>query len=475
MTTAWPAPLATRPVDAVVPVPGSKSLTNRYLLLAALAQEPTHLVAPLHSRDSALMIEALRTLGARVEVADDGDVTVTPGPLVGGGAVDCGLAGTVMRFVPPLAALADGPVTFDGDPRARERPMSGVIDGLRALGVAVERAGAGQTDAEPEADADADSDVELSTLPFTVRGTGHVLGGELEIDASASSQFVSALLLVAPRFHHGLDLRHVGERVPSLPHIEMTLAVLRQLGVDAQAVGPARWRVEPGPVAGGEVVVEPDLSNAAPFLAAALVAGGSVTVPHWPTRTTQPGGLLPDILTAMGAQVHHDGDALVVRGTGQLRGIDHDLSAAGELAPTIAALATVASSPSRLTGIAHLRGHETDRLAALVAEITRLGGVARELPDGIEIEPSRLHGAAVESYHDHRMATFGAVVGLAVPDVRVVDVATTAKTLPDFPGMWDRMLTSVADAQVGDEGGTDPADPVDTPGTASPASPVSPA
>ncbi|ROR95701.1 3-phosphoshikimate 1-carboxyvinyltransferase [Salana multivorans] len=447
----WPAPRAHRQLDAVVAVPGSKSLTNRYLVLAALADSPTTLRSPLHSRDSFLMIEALRALGVTIVELPGGDLEITPPSRPGGASVlegetkvDCGLAGTVMRFVPPLAALADGPVTFDGDPRARERPMGGIIDALRRLGLAVDDDGRG-------------------TLPFTVRGAADgaggvtrtdgagggpaIRGGSVEVDASASSQFVSALLLVAPRLPDGLEVRHVGDRLPSQPHIDMTITVLRERGVDARELAPGHWRVAPGPIAGGEVRVEPDLSNAGPFLAAALVAGGTVRVPHWPATTTQPGDDLREILGLMGGEVDHEADGtLRVTGTGVVTGVDLDLTRAGELAPTVAALATVADGPSRLTGIAHLRGHETDRLAALVTEITRLGGVAAELPDGVAIAPGALHGADVESYHDHRMATFGAIVGLAVDGVGVVDVATTAKTMPDFPAMWTAMVASGAEA-----------------------------
>lgn len=425
----WTAPVARHHLDAEVAVPGSKSLTNRYLLLAAIADEPTHLVAPLHSRDSALMIDALRALGAEITVEAGGDVHVVPAArILGGAAIDCGLAGTVMRFVPPLAAFADGDVHLDGDERARERPMDGVIDGLRGLGVEVSHDGA-----------------PTRTLPFTVHGSGEVLGGEVTIDASVSSQFVSALLLVAPRMREGLDLRHVGERLPSQAHIDMTLEVLRARGVEAREIAPGHWRVAPGPVAGGRIVVEPDLSNAGPFVVAALAAGGTVRIPHWPTATTQPGDDLREILTRMGGTVSHAADGtLSVSGSGTVHGIDLDLTRAGELAPTIAALAVLADSPTRLRGIGHLRGHETDRLAALVTEITRLGGTAHELPDGLEITPAPLHGAVVETYHDHRMATFAAVVGLVVPGVEIVDVATTAKTLPDFTGMWQRMLAGSA-------------------------------
>ncbi len=433
----WPAPTASGPLDAVVEVPGSKSLTNRHLLLAALADSPTELIRPLHSRDSALMIAALRELGAVIDAAaDPGDLLVTPRPLRGGGHIDAGLAGTVMRFVPPVAALADGEVRIDGDERARERPMAPVVDALRTLGADIKAATMSDG---------------AAALPLTVHGTGRLAGGRVNVDASASSQFVSALLLAAPRFEQGIDVRHVGSALPSLPHIAMTAAVLRDRGVSVEELtgdgepadgAPSRWRVRPGPVSGGRIVVEPDLSNAGPFLAAALAAGGRVRVPRWPATTTQAGAQLRQLLARMGAAVDLSGDTLTVTGPadGAIHGIDADLHEAGELTPTIAALCALAHSPSRLRGIAHLRGHETDRLAAITTELTRLGGQARETEDGLEIHPAALHGGTVDSYADHRMATFGAVLGLRVPGVAVRDVGTTAKTLPDFPGMWSAML-----------------------------------
>lgn len=436
----WPAPVATTPLDATVDVPGSKSLTNRYLVLAALASEPTELVRPLHSRDADLMVGALRALGTGVEAVGH-DLRITPAPLRGPADVDCGLAGTVMRFVPALAVLADGPVRLDGDPRARQRPMGPVVDALRDLGAQVESA----TDAAG-----------APVLPLTVRGTGALPGGAVDVDASGSSQFVSALLLAAPAFDHGIDLRHTGATLPSQPHIAMTVAVLRAAGVEVEELtaeghtagastgwAPTRWRVHPGPVRGGRVVVEPDLSNAGPFLAAALAAGGTVRVPRWPATTTQAGDAMRDLLTRMGATAQLDEDGvLAVTGPADRRilGLDADLHDVGELAPTVAALAALAVTPSRLRGIAHLRGHETDRLAAIVTEITRLGGIARETEDGVEIDPAPLHGGVVQTYEDHRMATFAAILGLRVPDVRVVDVGTTAKTLPDFPAMWQALV-----------------------------------
>ncbi|WP_432457923.1 3-phosphoshikimate 1-carboxyvinyltransferase [Cellulomonas iranensis] len=423
----WSAPVADGPIDATVAVPGSKSLSNRYLVLAALADGPSTLRSLLVSRDTRLMADALRALGVGVDLGDDA-VRVTPGALRGGVRVDCGLAGTVMRFLPPVAALADGPVRFTGDAEALVRPMGPLLRGLRALDVRV------------------DDEGEPGHLPFTVHGRGTVRGGSVDVDASGSSQFVSGLLLAAARFDQGLTLRHTGPTLPSLPHIEMTVDVMRAAGVVVDDSRPEIWHVEPGTVAGRDVQVEPDLSNAAPFLCAAMVAGGSVRVPGWPARTTQPGGLLPGILTRMGASATLEGDVLTVTGTGEVRGVDLDLRAAGELAPTIAALAALADSPTRLRGIAHLRGHETDRLAALAAEITRLGGQAEQTSDGLVITPRPLHGGTWRTYADHRMATAGALVGLRVPDVAVEDVATTAKTLPGFVDLWAGMLAGATPA-----------------------------
>ncbi|WP_432511681.1 3-phosphoshikimate 1-carboxyvinyltransferase [Kineococcus sp. SYSU DK001] len=428
----WAAPTAAGPLDAVVAVPGSKSLTNRYLVVAALAGRSSVLRAPLVSRDTLLMADALRQLGVDVvegSRAGDGvgpdDWVVRPGPITGGSRIDCGLAGTVMRFLPPVAALADSPVEFDGDDRARERPMGAVVDAVRQLGAVVEDGGRG-------------------LLPFSVRGpAGGLRGGTVRIDASASSQFVTALLLVGARTREGLEVVHEGPPVPSLPHIRMTVEVLRDAGVLVDDSTPGRWFVEAGEVNPLDVHVEPDLSNAGPFLAAAAAVGGRVRVPGWPQSTTQAGDVLRDVLDQMGAEVTLDRDGLLVEGTGELYGVDLDLHEAGELAPVITALAALASSPTRLRGIAHLRGHETDRLAALVTEVNALGGRAEETADGLLVHPQALHGGVFRTYADHRMATAGAVLGLRVEGVLVEDVATTGKTLPDFPGMWAAMLAGV--------------------------------
>ncbi len=442
----WAAPSATGPLAATVPLPGSKSLTNRELILAALAEAPGVLRAPLHSRDTQLMIEGLRSLGVGVRDAGQpgpfgSDLLVTPAdPLTGSTSIACGLAGTVMRFLPSVAALALGPTAFDGDPYARKRPMRPVLDALRALGADIADEGRG-------------------ALPFTVHGTGSLRGGRVELDASQSSQFVSGLLLAAPRFDEGVHVVHRGERLPSAPHIEMTLAALVARGVEADSPAPGEWRVAPGPIRAREIVIEPDLSNAAPFLAAALAAGGGVSVPNWPAATTQVGDRLRELLAAFGAEARLEGGLLTVTSDGSLRGVELHLPEAGELAPTLAGLAALAAHgsgsgdglPSRITGISHIRQHETDRIAALVAEINGLGGRAEELPDGIAIHPATLHGGPWRAYDDHRMATTGALVGLRVPGVAVDDIDCTSKTLPQFPELW-RQLLGLAPARAAGPG-----------------------
>ena len=415
--TLWPAPTS-GPIRAALTVPGSKSLTNRALLLAAQAQEPSVIRGGLRSRDSALMIGALRALGVRVE--DSGpDWRVVPSPPTGPARIDCGLAGTVMRFVPPWAAGASGEVVFDGDEAARVRPMTVILNALRELG------------------ADLDGD----RLPFTLRGTGALPGGTVRIDASASSQFVSGLLLSGAGYTAGLTVVHVGKPVPSQPHIEMTVAALRSVGAQVDDSGANTWRVEPGPLRAWTEPIEPDLSNAAPFLAAAAIAGGTVSVPDWPEQTTQPGAAFLSLLVDAGVSAARSSDGVVtVTGDGTMQPLDVDLHEVGELTPTLAAVLLFAEGTSRLRGIGHLRGHETDRLAALVGNINELGGDAQETEDGLILRPRRLHGGVWPSWADHRMATAGALIGLRVPDVLVEDIGSTAKTLPGFERMWAELM-----------------------------------
>jgi 3-phosphoshikimate 1-carboxyvinyltransferase len=418
----WPAPFRGRkPVLSRVTIPGSKSVTNRALILSALANSPSTLHHPLISRDSELMSAGLQAMGVSIKTGKE-FWTVTPEPLHGPARIDVGNAGTVMRFLPPLAALAHGDISFDGDPRSYERPIGPVIKALEELGVEIEHEG-------------------RFSLPMVIKAQGFINGGSLTIDASASSQFLSALLLVAPRMKNGITVHHRGSSLPSMPHIDMTVQMLRDFGATVHVDKSAEsWHVEPGILRGLDLVIEPDLSNAAPFLSIAMVCGGSITIADWPKNTTQPGDYLRDIFTQMGAHVEFTSEGLTLTGGDSIHGIDIDLHDVGELTPSIAAVAALADSPSHLRGIGHLRLHETDRLAALTREINALGGDVVEEETALHITPSPLHGGTFHTYEDHRLATAGAVIGLVVPEILVENVATTRKTLTDFPGLWNSLV-----------------------------------
>ena len=421
MTNLWRAPYrGNLPVKATLTIPGSKSVTNRALILAALCDSPSVLRRPLHSRDSALMIAGLKAIGVGIETAANGDLTITPGPLFGPASIDVGNAGTVMRFLPPVAAMAKGIIHFDGDARSHERPLGPVIKALEALGVSIEHGG-------------------RYSLPMTINANGQMRGGTVEVDATLSSQFISALLLVAPATKEGVTVKHVGTPLPSLPHIEMTIAMLREKGVEV-VDGDNEWIVKPAIMHGTDSVIEPDLSNAAPFMGAAMISGGTVIIRDWPRSTTQPGDDLREIFTQMGAHVEFHGEDLSITG-GAIHGIDIDLHDVGELTPSIAALCVFADSPSYLRGIAHLRTHETDRLAALATEINSLGGEVIEEPSALRIIPKPLHAGTFHTYDDHRLATAGAMIGLRVEGIDVENIETTRKTLPDFPGAWAELLS----------------------------------
>ncbi len=426
----WPAIFrGATPVDINVVIPGSKSVTNRALILAAQAKSPSTLRRPLVSRDSELMVAGLKALGigivettALVDGNEELQWIVTPAPMRGGVRVDVGNAGTVMRFLPPLAALATGEVIFDGDPRSYERPLGPVIKALEELGVSIDHE-------------------DRYSLPLKLNGTGKIDGGEITIDASESSQFLSALLLVAPSFTKGITVKHKGGLLPSMPHIEMTVDMLRQFGATVVVDSVAQtWSVKPGALHGLDLVIEPDLSNASPFLSIAMVCGGRVAIADWPIKTTQPGDQLRTIFADMGAQFSFGDNGLTIIGTGKIHGIDVDLHDVGELTPSIAALAALADSPSHLRGIGHLRKHETDRLAALTREINALGGKVTEEETALHITPAPLHAGVFHTYDDHRLATAGAVLGLVVEGIEVENIATTRKTLPDFPGLWSSLL-----------------------------------
>lgn len=436
---SWAAPLAATAVRATVHLPGSKSMTNRALILAALADSPTQIVGPLQARDTDLMASAISALGATVET-DGGRApatrTVTPGWAAGTTTVDVGNAGTVLRFVPPAAALAAGDVEFTGDPRASQRPVGQLLAGLRQAGVEISDGGRG-------------------AVPFIVRGRGRVRGGTVRLDASSSSQLVSGLMLAAPRYERGLEIIHQGERIPSAPHIAMTAAMLASAGAEVESGSsghgaasnggrtvPDHWRIRPGRLTPGTITVEPDLSNAAPFLAAALVTGGTVTIPGWPAASLQAAGQILDVLSQMGARCTLTPAGLRIDSTSPIHGISADLRDVNELAPVLTALAALADSPSEFTGIGHMRLHESDRLAALAGEIGALGGMVTELPDGLRVRPRPLRAGAepFDSHQDHRLVMAAAVLGLAVPGLRVRNAATVGKTFPAFGALWQQML-----------------------------------
>jgi len=429
----WLAPRATGPVRAQVRLPGSKSMTNRALVLAALAAGPAEVRHPLRARDTLLMAGALQALGSQVDTAGPGAWPVTPGWASQDTRIEVGNAGTVIRFVPPVAALASVAVEFRGDPAASRRPVAGIIAALREIGAVIEDEGRG-------------------AIPFTVRGTGTVPGGTVTVDASASSQLVSGLLLAAPRYEKGLEVRHRGPRAPSAPHIAMTVQMLREAGatVETSSAGtgspgeaghPDTWFVHPGQLSNQAVSVQPDVVNSAPFLAAALVTGGSVTIPDWPTVTTQPASQILDVFTRLGARAVAGPDGLTVTGTGRIHGITADLADCNEISMVTGALAALADGSSVLTGIGHQRTHETDRLAALATEINALGGEVTELADGLQIRPRPLHaGRPFATYDDHRLVMAAAVLGLAVPGLAVADPGTVGKTFPEFPAIWAAML-----------------------------------
>jgi 3-phosphoshikimate 1-carboxyvinyltransferase len=431
--------MAPAPIRATVRVPGSKSETNRALVLAALASGPSTIVNGLDARDTRLMRDGLRTLG--VDIDDSGELwrITPPAAFAGGGTVDCGLAGTVMRFLPPLAALADGEVAFDGDEQAYARPMGPLLEGLASLGAEVSGSG----------------------LPFTVRGAPDLRGGQVRIDASTSSQYVSGLLLVGARLGQGIDLRHAGGPLPSRPHIAMTVEMLRTRGVEIDDSEADRWVVRPGPIAAQDVTVEPDLSNAAPFLAAAAITGGAVTVPYWPNESHQPGVVVPNILRRFGADITYEDDgSLTVSGTDEIDSIEIDLRDASELTPVVAAVAALAADTSHIRGVAHIRGHETDRLAAIAAELEALGTKVRIHHDGLVIHPRLMGGGTWHTYADHRMAQAGALLGLVVEDVVLDDVACTDKTMPEFVPLWNRMLADSlgeSDAEIAADTSSEPA------------------
>jgi 3-phosphoshikimate 1-carboxyvinyltransferase len=279
-------------------------------------------------------------------------------------------------------------------------------------------------------------------LPLTVHGKGSLRGGEVAIDSSASSQFVSGLLLAGAEFDRGVAVRHTGPPMPNAPHLRMTVQMLRAAGAAVDDSVPNVWVVAPGRLTGRAWQIEPDLSSAAPFFAAALVTAGRVTLAGWPRTSVQAVAKVREIFAALGGTVTLGESGLTVVGTGDIHAVDISLADVAELTPVIAALATLADGPSHLRGVGHIRHHETDRLAALATELTGLGAEIREHPDGLFINPKPLTGNRFRTYDDHRLAHAAAVIGLRISDVQLDDVSCTAKTLPSFPALWTDLVNS---------------------------------
>lgn len=410
-------------VRGTAEVPGSKSETNRALVLSALAEAPSTVSGVLDSRDCALMMDALRGLGVTIDTPSAGTLRIQPPAGFRGvpDGIDCGLAGTVMRFAPPLAALADAPTRFFGDAQATKRPMLGLLDGLRQLG----------------------AKIDANSLPFTLSPGPFDDDAEVAVDSSASSQFISGMLMIGARLPSGLRLRHTGLSVPSRPHIAMTIDMLRARGVHVDEPDSSSWRIHPGPIRALDLRIEPDLTNAAAFLAAGAVTGGTVTVPGWPSSSLQPGAQFLNVAERMGCVIVQHDDEVTVTGPSRLQGVDVDLHGASELTPVVTALASVAEGKTRIRGVAHIRGHETDRLAALTAELEKLGVAVTEHHDGLEITGGLGFQGPVEltAHADHRMAHFAAMVALVRPETSIDDISCVSKTMPDFPQRWEQLVS----------------------------------
>lgn len=418
------------PVDATVEVPGSKSLTNRALVCAALAGGRSTIDNALVADDARAMRQALVALGARVE-ADDGarrlEVTGTDGRLRPGPvALDVHLSGTTSRFLlPVVAAFGEGSYRVDGAPPLRARPMGPVLDGIAALGATVRAEG------------------EPGHLPVTVVAPGSTAGGDVPVAGDTSSQFVSGLLLAGPGTRGGIRLR-VTTALASRPFVDLTVDVMAAFGIPVSVAGEAAdgrgtlYRVPPGAYRACRYRVEPDASAASYPLAAAALVGGRVTVAGLGSSTRQGDARFADVLAAMGARVDRSADATTVTGpTSPLRALGRvDLSDMPDVAQTLAVVAVFADGPTRVTGVGLIRGHETDRVAAVVRELRRAGVRAEEHPDGFTVHPGAPRPARIATYDDHRMAMSFALLGLRSPGIEIADPDCVTKT---FPGFW-RML-----------------------------------
>jgi 3-phosphoshikimate 1-carboxyvinyltransferase len=406
-------------------VPGSKSDTNRALVAAALARGESELQGALDADDTRAMRECLRALGIALEEPEPARWRIRGG----GGALaaptrtlDARASGTTARFVTALATLAPGPSRIDGTPRMRERPIDDLVDALRQLGAEIAIEGRG------------------GCPPLLVRGGG-LRGGRATIDASRSSQYVSAVLLVGPYGEHDLELHLKDGILVSRPYVDLTLRTMRAFGAEAGWLGPGALAVRAGvPYRGRVHRIEPDASSAAYAFAAAAIAGGRVRVPGLPPDSVQADLRLLGLLERMGCRATRRGDELELAGpAGKLRALDVDMNESPDAVVALAVVCLFADGPSRLRNVAVLRLHETDRLAALEAELRKLGAGAEAGPDWLRIEPGPLHGAEIETHDDHRLAMAFALAGLRVPGVVIRDPGCVAKTWPDYFSVLERL------------------------------------
>lgn len=424
MTTYTVRPL-NRPVDADVAVPGSKSITNRALLLAALVNGESVLENALFSEDSHWFSESLRRMGIVVwEDAAHATMTVRgEGGTFPEKTADCfvGNSGTTARFMVAAAALGRGDYRFDGVPRMRQRPIAPLLDALRPLG----------TRFSFEADADC--------FPLIVHGEG-LRGGETTLDAAASSQYLTGLLMAAPYAEGDVTIRLAGELV-SEPYIDMTIRMMAQFGVQVSMGKGVFMTRTGGRYRAQRYIIEPDASNATYFFAAAALCGGRVRVPNLPALSLQGDVGFVDVLAQMGCAVTKTAEYIEVQGTGTLHGVDVDMNAISDTAQTLAAIAPFADSPVRIRNIGHIRHKETDRIHAAVNELKRLGVDAEEFSDGLIIQPSVVHPAEVQTYDDHRMAMAFSVIGLRAEGITIANPECTAKTFPDFFQRFESLYT----------------------------------
>jgi 3-phosphoshikimate 1-carboxyvinyltransferase len=399
------------PPDSTVTVPGSKSVTNRAILIGGLAAGSTTIRGLLVADDTEAMIDAVSELGAEIVRSPNRiDIVGIAGRIPRAGSIFARRSGTTARFVAPVLAFAPGPWTLEGDPQLASRPMEDLYRALESVGAHVQRA--------------------VGDLSLPVIINGPIKRTTLAISGSTTSQFLSGLLLAAPLAAHGMTIEVDGDR-KSKPYIDLTVRTMREFGAHIDE-SESEYRVAPGGYVGREMAVEPDASTASYFYAAAAVTGGRVRVSGLSRASIQGDIGFVDLLAAMGVSVTEDDNGIVVSGSGRLAGITVDASNMPDIVPTLAVVAAFASSRTVVTGVGFTRGHESDRVGGLVAELVRCGVEAREEEDGLVIEPGAPHGARVHTHSDHRMAMAFAVLGLVVPGVELDDPQCVDKTFPEF-------------------------------------------